>query len=34
MCPSAFVFENIFTDQDFDDEFQHRFDNLMNYLKL
>ena len=26
--------KNIFTDQDFDDEFQHRFDNLMNYLKL
>ncbi len=29
-----YTIKNIFTDQDFDDEFQHRFDNLMNYLKL
>ena len=26
--------KNIFTEQDFDDENQNRFDNLMNYLKL
>ena len=26
--------KNIFTEQDFDDEYQNRFDNLMNYLKL
>jgi CBS domain-containing protein len=29
-----YTIKNIFTDQDFDDEFQHRLDNLMNYLKL